>query len=186
MRVSEQRARTAAHHLLVSALEQRPDFAAVPIAQHDERAHQVRSVLGAARLRSVARDALGAVDRAAAVCRLCVHRRLVGRAGAGKQSASPARGSRRRALRAGGAARRWLHLRRRRRRAAPCGGAWPAKTIAAIAPNGIILNNALLSVRIKFDSPLVRRTPALLAISYTRAAAPAPLRSDDTCNQSQG
>src|SRR6476469_1738213 len=53
LRIGEERARTAAHHLLVSALEQRPDLAAVPIAQDDERTYQVRSILGAARLRPV-------------------------------------------------------------------------------------------------------------------------------------
>ena len=57
-RRSELDARRAALHRM-SLLQERPELAAVAIAQKHERAEQVRPGVGAARLRAVAGDALG-------------------------------------------------------------------------------------------------------------------------------
>ncbi len=56
--VGQRRCRPAALHL-VSALQKGPELVAISIAQDDERARQVRSIVGAARLGAVTIDALG-------------------------------------------------------------------------------------------------------------------------------
>jgi hypothetical protein len=62
----------------MSLLQKWPELAAVPIAQHDQGSNQVRTVFGPARLRAVARDALGGPHVPAAVGRGCIDRRPIG------------------------------------------------------------------------------------------------------------
>jgi hypothetical protein len=50
----------------------------------------------------------------------------------------------------------------------------------------MILNNALLSVRIKFDSPVVGELRLFLINVIRPGCSARPLRSDDTRNRSQG
>jgi hypothetical protein len=50
----------------------------------------------------------------------------------------------------------------------------------------MILNNALLSVRIKFDSPVVGELRLFLVAVIRPGRGAGPLRSDDTRNQSRG
>ena len=63
VRLGARRSRSAA----VPLLQERPELAAVAIAQHDDRAHEVRALVAAARLRAVAVDALARPHLAPAV-----------------------------------------------------------------------------------------------------------------------
>ena len=89
LRVGEVRAR-ASRSAAVALLQERPELAAVAIAEHEHRAHEVRALVAAARLRAVAVDALARPDLAPAVSGRRVHHRLVARPGP-RQHAPPPR-----------------------------------------------------------------------------------------------
>jgi hypothetical protein len=101
LRIGQARGRLAALHR-VAALEERPDLAPIPIAQHDERPQQVRPPFTAACLRAVAGDALGNPHRRPALGGDEIDQRLVSRSCG--PAAPPAAAGRRRQTLPGSAA----------------------------------------------------------------------------------